>query len=58
MDLEMVHLGPIGEIPVPSIVHFRSQHYSAIVGQQDGKYILMDPGLGGQVDRHGRGDPR
>jgi ABC-type bacteriocin/lantibiotic exporter with double-glycine peptidase domain len=48
MDLEMVHLAPVGEIPVPSIVHLRSQHYSAIVGEQDGRYIVMDPGLGGQ----------
>ena len=48
MDLEMVHLAPVGEIPVPSIVHLRSQHYSAIVGEKDGRYIVMDPGLGGQ----------
>ena len=47
MDLEMVHLAPIGEIPVPSIVHLRSQHYSAIVGEKDGRYIVRDPGLGG-----------
>jgi RHS repeat-associated protein len=49
MDLDIVHLAPIGEIPVPSIVHLRSQHYSAIVGQQDGKYIVVDPGLGGRL---------
>jgi RHS repeat-associated protein len=48
MDLEMVHLVAVGEIPVPSIVHLRSQHYSAIVGEKDGRYIVMDPGLGGQ----------
>lgn len=47
MDLEMVHIAPVGEIPVPSIVHLRSQHYSAIVGVKDGKYIVRDPGLGG-----------
>ena len=49
MELEMVHLAPIGEIPVPSIVHLRSQHYSAIVGEKDGRYIVRDPALGGEV---------
>lgn len=49
----MVHLAPVGMIPVPSIVHLRSQHYSAIVGQKDGRHIVMDPGLGGQFLRTG-----
>jgi RHS repeat-associated protein len=48
MNLEMVHLAPIGDIPVPSIVHLRSQHYSAIVGERNGRYVIRDPGLGGE----------
>lgn len=48
LELEIVHLAAIGEIPVPSVVHLRSQHYSAIVGQRDGRYVLRDPGLGGE----------
>ena len=50
MDLEMVHLAPIGEIPVPSIVHLRSQHYSAIIGKKGDRYIIRDPGLGGRFE--------
>jgi RHS repeat-associated protein len=49
MELEMVHLAPIGEIPVPSVVHLRSQHYSAIVGEKDGRYIVRDAALGGEL---------
>jgi RHS repeat-associated protein len=48
MQLDIVHVAPIGEIPVPSIVHLRSQHYSAIVGERNGRYIIHDPGLGGE----------
>jgi RHS repeat-associated protein len=48
MTLDMVHLAPICDIPVPSIVHFRSQHYSAIVGERNGRYVIRDPGLGGE----------
>ena len=58
MDLEMVHLAPVGEIPVPSIVHLRSQHYSAIVGEKDGRYIVDGSGTGRAVAAHRRGDPR
>ena len=50
MDLEMVHLSPIGDIPVPSIVHLRSQHYSAIIGKKGDRYIVRDPGLGGRFE--------
>ena len=41
-------MAPIGDIPVPSVVHLRSQHFSAVVGEQDGHYILRDPGLAGR----------
>ena len=34
--------------PVPSIVHLRSQHFSAIVGYRDGRYQMLDPALGGE----------
>jgi RHS repeat-associated protein len=39
----------VGEIPIPSIAHLRPGHFTAIVGEQGGHYILDDPLLGGEV---------
>lgn len=36
------------EVPIPSIVHIEPGHYSAIVGEANGFYILDDPLLGGE----------
>jgi RHS repeat-associated protein len=47
VTLERIHGAPIAEIPVPSIVHLRSQHFSAIVAKDGDHYILNDPALGG-----------
>jgi len=47
LGLEMVHLSPMGDIPVPSIVHLKSQHYSVVIGEKDGRYVIRDPALGG-----------
>jgi len=49
LDLSMWRASAIAEFPVPSIVHLRSQHFSAIVETIDGKYRLRDPGLGGDI---------
>jgi RHS repeat-associated protein len=38
-----------GDIPIPSIAHIRPGHFTAIVGESDGRYILDDPILGGEV---------
>ncbi|GMU65361.1 MAG: hypothetical protein AMXMBFR36_16350 [Acidobacteriota bacterium] len=38
-----------GEIPVPSVVHLTSNHYSAIVREEKGRYLLDDPCLGGEL---------
>lgn len=48
VPLRMVHRLPVASLPVPSIVHLRSQHYSAVVGRRDGGYQLRDPILGGE----------
>jgi hypothetical protein len=41
-------LRPAGaSLPVPAIVHFAFQHYSAVVDARDGAYLLRDPALGG-----------
>src|SRR6266511_519658 len=34
--------------PIPSIIHWRIDHYSAVVKQDGGKYLLVDPILGGE----------
>jgi hypothetical protein len=39
----------IEEVPIPSIAHLRPGHFAAIVGETDGRYILDDPLLGGEV---------
>jgi RHS repeat-associated protein len=49
LRLTMWHSSTIGQFPVQSIVHLRSQHFSAIVEYNDGKYRLRDPGLGGDL---------
>ena len=49
LHLSMWRASSIEEFPVPSIVHLRSQHFSAIVETKDGKYRLRDPGLGGDI---------
>jgi len=47
LNLEMIHLPAVGDIPLPSVVHLKSQHFAAIVGEKDGRYLVRDPGLGG-----------
>jgi RHS repeat-associated protein len=37
------------EVPIPSIAHMNPGHFSAIVGEANGFYILDDPLLGGEV---------
>jgi YD repeat-containing protein len=45
--MRLVHSAPLSDIPVPSIVHLRSQHFSAVTAKQGDSYTLSDPGLGG-----------
>ncbi|HKY23322.1 MAG TPA: cysteine peptidase family C39 domain-containing protein, partial [Vicinamibacterales bacterium] len=49
LHLSMWRASSIERFPVPSIVHLRSQHFSAIVGYENGRYRLRDPGLGGDT---------
>lgn len=37
------------DVPVPSVLHLKSQHYSAVIGRQDGGLLVKDPALGGEV---------
>lgn len=43
----VVHRAPGQDVPVPSIVNWKVQHFAAIVGEQDGRYHLKDPTFGG-----------
>ncbi len=36
-------------LPVPSIVHLRTDHFSMVVARDQGGYVLRDPVLGGKV---------
>src|SRR5439155_6328086 len=36
------------DFPVPSVIHWRVDHYSAVVKKENGRYLLLDPILGGQ----------
>lgn len=38
-----------GAIPVPSIVHLKTSHYSAIVREENGRYLIDDPCLDGEL---------
>jgi hypothetical protein len=45
--LEMRFVGDMMEIPVPSIVHLKSEHFSAVIAARDNGFVLRDPALGG-----------
>lgn len=36
-------------VPVPSIVHWKVNHFAAIVGYSDGRYHIKDPTFGGDL---------
>lgn len=46
LDLRAVHRGPAQDVPVPSVVHWRSGHYAAILSEEDGRYLVSDAVLG------------
>jgi RHS repeat-associated protein len=49
LALDMIRVAPLGAIPIPSVVHLRSQHFAAIVSHEDGEVVLRDPSLGGTL---------
>ena len=36
-------------LPVPSVIHLRVNHYTAVIGRERGGYVLRDPALGGTI---------
>jgi RHS repeat-associated protein len=47
-DLEPVYRQAGERVPVPSIVHWKFGHFSAVVGERNGRYHLEDPTFGRQ----------
>lgn len=47
LALELRRADIVSDVPTPSIVHLRSQHFSAVAEYRDGKYRMRDPALGG-----------
>ncbi|MGE4223712.1 MAG: cysteine peptidase family C39 domain-containing protein [Vicinamibacterales bacterium] len=43
------HVERAAEIPVPSVVHLRSDHYTTLIERRDGSYVFRDPALGGMM---------
>jgi hypothetical protein len=40
---------PDAPVVVPSVVHLRSGHFTAVIGAADGGYLIRDPALGGEL---------
>jgi RHS repeat-associated protein len=40
---------PGRDIPVPSVVHFRTDHFTAVIARERNGYVLHDPILGGRL---------
>jgi len=47
LQWQMVFRPAGAELPIPSVVHWRVDHYSAIVKKDNNRYLLLDPILGG-----------
>lgn len=47
VDLEMRHAPEPDRVPVPAIVHLKSQHFTAVIDREGDAYVLRDPVLGG-----------
>src|SRR5207249_1592005 len=49
VPMETRHLKTVTDVPVPSVIHFKSQHYSAVVDRREGGFLLRDPAVGGEM---------
>lgn len=47
--MAMRYVTDLATLPAPSIVHFKSNHYSLLVGREPGGYRLRDVALGGDL---------
>ncbi len=49
LNLVMARRDGATEIPVPSVVHWKESHYSAVVGREGDRYLVGDIALGSDV---------
>lgn len=49
MAVQMRRVSTLSELPMPAIVHFKSEHYSTVVEHTSEGYVLRDAALGGFV---------
>ncbi len=42
MDLQIARRTPGSEVVVPSIIHWKARHYSAVVGENEGRFVIQD----------------
>jgi RHS repeat-associated protein len=47
LEYEMAYRQPGTNFPVPSVIHWRVDHYSALVKEEGGRFLLIDPAIGG-----------
>jgi YD repeat-containing protein len=46
LDLQMAKRTPGAEVPVPSVLHFKTGHYAAALFSKNGRVLVQDPFLG------------
>jgi len=49
VSLSMRFISKINDLPLPAIVHLKSNHYSAVIARNGNAYTLRDPILGGDI---------
>jgi RHS repeat-associated protein len=42
----LIHRLPGQQVPVPSVISWKMNHYAAIVDEKDGRYLIQDPTFG------------
>jgi RHS repeat-associated protein len=47
LPFRLVHRTPGQPVPVPSVVHWKVNHFAAILGERGGHYEIADPTFGG-----------
>ncbi len=49
IEVEAVRRPPGAELVVPCVVHWKLNHYAAILQEKNGRYLVTDPTFGGQI---------
>jgi len=49
LQLQMAFRSPSAPPGVPSVVHWKSGHFAALVAQRDGRYLIQDPTFGHEL---------